>query len=225
MDLTTIAAVVFAVAAAGVVAFQFALALGAPWGRYAMGGAMPGRFPPPMRVAAAVQGALVGILAFGVLSAAGLARPDLAVAFPWLIWVAVAVSALAVVLNAISSSAGERRIWVPVALVLLVSSLIVALIGDVGHDDRVVRVLPGRDYLFFPSAGEAGAHIQDPVGHKAWHGEYEVKDGTIRLYDASDGATNSSDFTSTPDGKHLKFYAKDFSWVSDTTNLRPAAAE
>jgi hypothetical protein len=37
------------------------------------------------------------------------------------------VSALAVVLNAISRSAGERRIWVPVAVVLLVSSLLVAL--------------------------------------------------------------------------------------------------
>jgi len=129
MDLTTLAALVFAVAAAGVAVFQFALALGAPWGRYAMGGAMPGRFPPPLRVAAAIQGALIGLLAIGVLSTAGLALPDLALAFPWLIWVAVAVAAVAVVLNLISRSAGERRIWVPVACVLLVSSLIVALTG------------------------------------------------------------------------------------------------
>ena len=127
MDLTTIAALVFAVAAAGVAVFQFALALGAPWGRYAMGGAMPGRFPPPLRVAAAIQGALIGLLAIGVQSTAGLALPGLALAFPWLIWVAVAVAAVAVVLNLISRSAGERRIWVPVACVLLVSSLIVAL--------------------------------------------------------------------------------------------------
>lgn len=49
------AALVFAVAAGGVVAFQIAIALGAPWGEYAMGGATPGRFPPPMRVAAVVQ--------------------------------------------------------------------------------------------------------------------------------------------------------------------------
>ena len=121
------AALVFAVAAGAVVAFQIALALGAPWGRYAMGGAFPDRFPPPMRVAALVQGFLIGALAVTVLSAAGLVLPDLTVAFPWLPWVAVAVSALAVVLNAISRSAGERRIWVPVALVLLVSSLLVAL--------------------------------------------------------------------------------------------------
>jgi cytochrome bd-type quinol oxidase subunit 2 len=127
MDLTTIAALVFAIAAGGVVAFQLALAFGAPWGRYAMGGAFHGRLPPPMRVAAVVQAILIAVLAVAVLSAAGLMLPDLVVAFPWLVWVAVVVSALAVVLNAISRSAGERRIWVPVASVLLVSSLLVAL--------------------------------------------------------------------------------------------------
>ena len=92
-----------------------------------MGGAFPGRFPPPMRVAAVVQAVVIALLAVAVLSAAGLVLPDLAVSFPWLVWVAVVVSALAVVLNAISRSAGERRIWVPVSLVLLVSSLLVAL--------------------------------------------------------------------------------------------------
>ncbi len=127
MDVTTIAALVFATCAAGVVAFQIALALGAPWGRYAMGGAFPGRFPPPMRVAAVVQAIVIALLAVAVLSAAGLVLPDRADSFPWLVWVAVVVSALAVVLNAISRSAGERRIWVPVSLVLLVSSLLVAL--------------------------------------------------------------------------------------------------
>ena len=122
-----IAALVFAAVAGGVVAFQVALALGAPWGAYAMGGAYPGRFPPPLRVAAIVQGVLIGLLALIVLSAAGLVAPDLVAAYSWLIWIPVAVSAVAVVLNAISRSAGERRIWVPVAAVLLVSSMVVAL--------------------------------------------------------------------------------------------------
>ena len=129
MDTTAVAALVFAVAAAGVVAFQIALALGAPWGRYAMGGAFPGRFPPPMRVAALVQGLLIGLLAVGGLSTAELVLPELVDAFPWFAWIAVVVSALAVALNAISRSAGERRIWVPVALILLVTSLLVALDG------------------------------------------------------------------------------------------------
>ena len=129
MDIATVAAVAFALVAGGVVAFQLALALGAPWGAYAMGGAYPGRFPSPLRVAAVVQAVVIGLLALVVLSAAGLVLPDLAAAAPWLIWVPVAVSAVAVVLNAISRSAGERRIWVPVATVLLVSSLVVALNG------------------------------------------------------------------------------------------------
>ena len=127
MDVTTVAALVFAIAAIGVIAFQLALAFGAPWGRYAMGGAFPGRMPPKMRVAAVVQAGLIALLAVVVLSAAGLLVPELAAAYPWLVWIAVSVSALAVVLNAISRSAGERRIWVPVASVLLVSSLLVAL--------------------------------------------------------------------------------------------------
>lgn len=127
MDLTALAAITYTIATAGVITFQVAMALGAPWGAYAMGGASPGRFPPAMRVAALVQAAVLSMLAVAVLSHAGLALPSLAEAYPWLIWVAVAVSALSVLLNAITRSAGERRIWLPVALVLLVSSVTVAL--------------------------------------------------------------------------------------------------
>ena len=43
--MTTAAAILFAAVTVGVIAFQFALALGAPWGAYAMGGAFPGRYP------------------------------------------------------------------------------------------------------------------------------------------------------------------------------------
>ena len=126
-DLTTLAGITFGVVAVGVIAFQVALALGAPWGAYAMGGVFPGRYPPPMRVAAVVQAVLIGLLALAVLSAAGLVLPDLIAAIPWLAWAAVAVSALAVILNALSRSVGERRIWVPVAVVMLISSLLVAM--------------------------------------------------------------------------------------------------
>ena len=126
-DLTTLAGITFGVVAVGVIAFQVALALGAPWGAYAMGGVFPGRYPPPMRVAAVVQAVLIGLLALAVLSAAGLVLPDLIAAIPWLAWAAVAVSALAVILNALSRSIGERRIWVPVAVVMLISSLLVAM--------------------------------------------------------------------------------------------------
>ncbi len=126
MDLTVVAAIAYAVATAGVIAFQVALALGAPWGVYAMGGSNPGTFPPKLRVAALVQAVLLGLLAVVVLSHAGLAFVSLSESVPSLIWAVVAFSTISVVLNSISRSAGERRIWVPVALVLLVCSLTVA---------------------------------------------------------------------------------------------------
>lgn len=126
--MSTLAAVLFAVVTAGAIAFQIALALGAPWGTYAMGGRFPGRYPPAMRIAAVAQAALLSLALLIVLSDAGLVLPSVSQALPWLIWLVVAFSAVSVVLNALTPSAGERRIWVPVAVVMLVSSLSVALI-------------------------------------------------------------------------------------------------
>jgi len=123
----TAAALVFAVVTVGAIVFQVALALGAPWGQYAMGGAVPGRLPRQLRIAAVVQALVLALLALVVLAHAGLVDLPLVRDLPWLVWLAVAFSAVSLVLNAISRSPGERRIWVPVALVLLGSSLIVAL--------------------------------------------------------------------------------------------------
>jgi hypothetical protein len=120
-------AMLFALLAAGATAFQIALALGAPWGAYAMGGAFPDRFPRPMRVAALGQAVLLAALAVIVLADAGLVAPPFGADLPSLIWLPVAFSAVSLVLNAASRSGGERRIWVPVALGMLASSLGVAL--------------------------------------------------------------------------------------------------
>lgn len=125
--MTTIAAIVFGLAIVGIVGFQIALALGAPWGAWAMGGAFPGRYPPRMRVAAIVQAVVLALVGVVVLAHAGLLLPGIADALPWLVWVAVVLSGVSLVLNAITPSAGERRLWVPVAVVMLVSSLVVAL--------------------------------------------------------------------------------------------------
>ena len=117
---------VFAVASVPLIAFQVALALGAQWGEYAMGGAYPGRFPQRLRIAAIVQAVLVAGLAIVVLSDGNVVWPELADGLPWLIWIPVAFSAVAAVLNAITRSAKERGIWLPVAIVMLASSLTVA---------------------------------------------------------------------------------------------------
>lgn len=126
MTLFKAAALLYATISAGVVAFQIALALGAPWGSYAMGGAFPGQFPPAMRVAAIVQAAILIGLAAVVLARAGLMLPGWHKASRWLMWLVVAFSALSLVLNLITPSAGERAIWAPVAFLLLISSVTVA---------------------------------------------------------------------------------------------------
>lgn len=128
MNLSKAAALLYATISAGVIAFQIALALGAPWGAYAMGGAFPGQFPPALRVAAIVQAAILIGLAAVVLARAGLLFHGRFRASRWLIWLVVAFSALSLVLNLITPSAGERAIWAPVAFLLLVSSVTVALV-------------------------------------------------------------------------------------------------
>ena len=126
MDIRRIAGIVYAVLTAGVVAFQIALALGAPWGAYAMGGAYPGQFPPAMRVGALIQVGILLAFAGIVLARAGIALRTWERVSRWMVWVVVGFSALSLVLNLITPSAGERMLWAPVAFVLLVCSLLVA---------------------------------------------------------------------------------------------------
>lgn len=127
MPLFAIAALVYASVTVAAVLFQFALALGAPWGAYALGGRFPDRLPVRMRVAAVVQGAVLLLLAAAVLARAGLAFGGLLPETSWSIWVVVAFSAVSLVLNSITPSLRERSIWAPVAALMLITSLIVAL--------------------------------------------------------------------------------------------------
>jgi hypothetical protein len=64
-----------------------------------------------------------------VLVRAGLILPAWARVSRWLIWMVVAVAAVGLVLNLITPSAGERALWAPVTVILLLSSVVVALRG------------------------------------------------------------------------------------------------
>jgi hypothetical protein len=119
-------AAVFAALAVLVAAFQLALALGAPWGKAAMGGRFPGVLPPPMRVAAVIQALILLALGALTLTRAGVMLPGLYGVARTAIWLVVAFNALALVLNSITPSKIERMIWAPVALAMLVASLLVA---------------------------------------------------------------------------------------------------
>jgi len=121
--MTETAAVVFALFAALLVGFQIALALGAPWGHLAMGGRWPGRYPVHVRLMAILQGALMVGFAWVVLAHAGLIVQNTVPG--WAIWVVLAFSSLGAVLNLITPSLAERKLWGPVALAMLACVLLV----------------------------------------------------------------------------------------------------
>lgn len=127
MAMKRVAASAYTIVSAGVVFFQLALAAGAPWGAYAMGGAYPGQFPPALRVAALIQALLLVGMAAVVMARAGLVLASWSRVSRWLIWLVVAFATVSLVLNLITPSAGERAIWAPVALLLLISSAVVAI--------------------------------------------------------------------------------------------------
>lgn len=108
-------------------AFQLALAAGAPWGHLTWAGRFPGRLPNTMRGVALASAILLGLMALIVAARAGIAAPQWSSASATLIWMVVGYCALGVVANAVTPSRSERRLWLPVAGVMLVSSLVVAL--------------------------------------------------------------------------------------------------
>jgi len=125
--LVEIAANIFAVLIGIVILFQFGLMAGMPWGSYAMGGKFPGQYPPAMRAACIVQIAILALLGLIVLSHAGHMLSDWQSFAAAAIWFVVGFSTLATVLNLITRSKWERMIWAPVSVLLLASSLTVAI--------------------------------------------------------------------------------------------------
>lgn len=123
----TIATTIFCIFTTIAALFQLALALGAPWGEYAMGGRFPGVLPPNMRVAALIQMGILVLLAVIVFVRAGLGFEQLYPIARIAIWFVVAFFVLGTIVNLITPSKKERMIWAPVNIVLLVVSVFAAL--------------------------------------------------------------------------------------------------
>lgn len=119
-------ALVFNGLAAVVVLFQLALALGAPWGELTWGGQFPGTLPAAMRLVCFLSASLLGVFALVVSVRAGLLLPRWQRTARKLVWVVVAYAAVGVVANALTPSEWERLLWLPVAIMLFVSSFAVA---------------------------------------------------------------------------------------------------
>ncbi len=110
------------------IAFQIALAAGAPLGAAAWGGRHPGVLPPRLRIASAFVGLVVyPLMAAVVLAAAGIIDADW---FPFdldvAMWVLAGFFALGVLANAISRSPPER-IWSLVSGVVALCCAVIAL--------------------------------------------------------------------------------------------------
>ena len=116
MNLISYIALAYGCACLGVIGFQLALIAGAPWGPWTQGGKHTGALPAAGRIAAFISIFVLAAMACGVLSAAGL-WPQ----WPgWTKWVALGVQSLVTILNWITPSKPERRLWGPLETVLLI---------------------------------------------------------------------------------------------------------
>lgn len=114
----------------GLCGFQLALALGMPWGDLAMGGMDPGVYSTPMRISALVQIVIYLVLGLIVLIEGGLIRPKIKPYPKGLIWIVVVLMAIGTVLNMITPSEKERLLWTPVAAIMFICALRIALEAD-----------------------------------------------------------------------------------------------
>jgi hypothetical protein len=106
--------------------FQIALAAGAPWGHLTMGGRFPGQLPSRMRGVAVLSAVLLIAFVLVAETRAGVMLIEWQPISRVLVWGVVAYCSLGVLANAITPSRGERMIWLPVVLLLLICSVIVA---------------------------------------------------------------------------------------------------
>ena len=117
------AATLYLVMVGGVIVFQFCLMGGAPWGEVTQGGQHEGPLPRSGRIIAGVSVPILLFLGAGVASAAGMAPS-------WPSWtgkVALGIQTVVMILNWITRSKPERRLWGPITTVMVALAAYVVL--------------------------------------------------------------------------------------------------
>jgi len=122
-----VSTILFLLLTLGVVLFQLALLGGAPWGEFTLGGRVKGVLPLRWRFVPLVSVFLLSGFAAIVAARAGFAFPALQAASHGMVWLVVAYCALGVLLNAITPSRLERKLWLPVTLLMLGASVAAAV--------------------------------------------------------------------------------------------------
>ncbi|WP_324277364.1 hypothetical protein [Blastococcus brunescens] len=120
------AGVVACLLLAGLAVFQLLLVAGRPLGRFAWGG-QHDVLPRGLRIGSAVSVVVYAVVAVVVLQAAGALTllPDAVVDVG--MWVLTGYFALGVLMNGISRSRPERLVMTPIALLLALCCLVLAL--------------------------------------------------------------------------------------------------
>jgi hypothetical protein len=114
---------------AAIACFQAALALGTPLGRAAWGGTNA-RLPARLRVASLISAGVWVLAALVILGRTSYrVSPVQTGVARWATYVLVGVLALSAIMNTASRSNWERFLWGPVALILAVVCLLVAVGG------------------------------------------------------------------------------------------------
>ena len=108
--------------------FQLALVLGAPMGEYAYGGQMPGKLPIQYRVSSAVSFVLLLAISGHYLAQMGVVPKLLSEDLnQWVNWGLIGFAAAAAVMNNITKSAKEKRLWGSTTIAMLIAAIVVAL--------------------------------------------------------------------------------------------------
>jgi hypothetical protein len=108
--------------------FQIALALGAPWGAYAYGGARVGKLPLGFRINSVVAALVMVAISGHYLAQLGVFTPLLDSAGNSVVnWVLVAFTGLSAIANNITRSKKERAVWAIPTILMFIAALVVAL--------------------------------------------------------------------------------------------------
>lgn len=118
-----ISALIYFAICIGVILFQICMIAGAPWGRLTQGGFNSGKLPTRNRILAGFSVFLMLAMGLSIISAAGY-WPSWPI---WSGWIALASTIVSVIMNLMTPSVPERKLWGPVTLAMLGLALIVVL--------------------------------------------------------------------------------------------------
>lgn len=126
-SMSEIAAIIFTSIAMIIAAFHLLLAFGWPLGNRVMGGKFSGQWSPKMRLVAVFIVCFWLFFSLVVLAQVGYIIEEFQDISKSTSWIIVVFSGIQVVLHVITPSKEERKFWLPITLILLITSLVVAV--------------------------------------------------------------------------------------------------